>query len=384
MSEPPPSNPAEVAAGIIPVSRPLLPTFDKLEPYLREIDKARYYTNYGQMHDRLHLRLAEHFGAAPSQAALASSGTSALIGLILAVTGHANPDKPLCLCPSYTFVATAVAARACGYLPFLIDIDEASWMIDPARLRHHPHLAKAALVFVVAPYGRMPDAAAWQLFQQQTGVPVIIDAAACFDTIDTVALLRSRLPAAISLHATKTFSTAEGGLILCGDDSLTERAATALNFGFHNSRESTGPSINGKISEYHAAIGLAEMDAWQVKRQGFITAARAYRNHAVEHGLGQRITIDTTHANPYALFSARNYEEAKAVQRELNRQQIGYRFWYGKGLHHQPEYRHCPSDPQVITGHLAPCLIGLPFATDMAPAAIARIVTAIASASLEA
>ena len=34
LSEPPPSNPAEVAAGTIPVSRPLLPTFDKLEPYL--------------------------------------------------------------------------------------------------------------------------------------------------------------------------------------------------------------------------------------------------------------------------------------------------------------------------------------------------------------
>lgn len=298
LSEPPPSNPAEVAAGTIPVSRPLLPTFDKLEPYLREIDKARYYTNYGQMHDRLHLRLAEHFGAAPSQAALASSGTSALIGLILAVAGRAGPDRPLCLCPSYTFVATAVAATACGYLPFLIDIDDTSWMIDPARLQHHPQLAKTALVIVVAPYGRMPDAAAWQIFQQRTGVPVIIDAAACFDTIDTATLLRSRLPAAISLHATKTFSTAEGGLILCGDDSLTERAATALNFGFHNSRESTGPSINGKISEYHAAIGLAEMDAWQAKRQGFITAARAYRNHAVEHGLEQYLITETTQPIP--------------------------------------------------------------------------------------
>ena len=62
-------------SGTLPVIRPLLPRCESLAPYLREIDAARYYRNYGPLHERLEIRLAEHFGVPLEGLALASSGT---------------------------------------------------------------------------------------------------------------------------------------------------------------------------------------------------------------------------------------------------------------------------------------------------------------------
>lgn len=371
---------AVAAHAAIPVSRPLLPAFDRLAPYLQRVDAARYYTNFGQLHDELLHRLALKHEVASSHLALANSGTSALIGLVLAVAGYASKPGKLCICPSYTFVASAVAARACGYTPFLTDIDEASWMMVPGHVESLPQITDAAVVIVVAPYGVMPDVAAWEAFSTRTGLPVIIDAAACFDTINAAGLCRGRVSAAISLHATKTLSTAEGGLILCGDRSVVERAGRALNFGFHNNRESTGPSINGKISEYHAAIGLAELDGWKAKRDGFIRAARTYAECAAAHGLQSQIIADQEHANPYVLFMAASGSEAAAVMDALDMARIGHRRWYGMGLHRQPEYRACPAEDLTVTDRVAERLIGLPHAPDMAASDVARVVSAIAAA----
>jgi dTDP-4-amino-4,6-dideoxygalactose transaminase len=163
---------------VIPVNRPLLPSYDRLAPYLREIDANRYYSNYGPLHSQLRARLAAHFGAGPDQLALANSGTSALIGLILAMVGRATAARPYCLMPSYTFVATAVAAESCGYQPHFMDVVTSTWALDPLVVEKSSMLPMAGLVVAVCPYGRMVDIEAWQGFAGRTGVPVIIDAAA--------------------------------------------------------------------------------------------------------------------------------------------------------------------------------------------------------------
>ena len=365
---------------MLAVNRPLLPGFDRLRPYLEEIDTARFYTNYGALHDRLLARLGGHFGIGAEYLALANSGTSALTALILTMAGTATPDRPLCICPSYTFVATAVAARACGFTPFLADADARSWALDPDRLERLPELRQAGAVIVVAPYGRTPDLAAWQAFAARTGVPTIIDAAACFDTIDAAMVCAGPVPVAISLHATKTFSTAEGGLIVSGDAGLVVRAVRAMNFGFYGDRQSQGPSINGKMSEYHAAVGLADLDGWAAKRHGFRAAASNYAAAAEAKGLAGRIIVDAAHANPYALFLADDAAQAAAAIEALRRLHIDSRFWYGRGLHHQPHYRDCPAEALAVTDNLTPRLLGLPFAPDLGHADIGRVVHAVAGA----
>lgn len=364
----------------VPVCHPRLAPLDRLVPYLRLIDESRFYTNSGQLHGQLSRALAEHFGVSENQVCLASSGTAAMIALILAVAGRADTGRPLCVCPDFTFVATAIAAESCGYHPYLADCDPQSWALTPAIVESLAEFDRVGLVLVVGPLGRMVDLRSWQDFSDRTGRPVIVDAAACFDTIAGAEIAATRLPVMVSLHATKTFSTAEGGLILCGDPAVVHRAVVALNFGFYGTRESIMPAINGKLSEYHAAVGLAELDDWSNKRAGFIAVAQSYHREAAEAGLGAMIAVDTEHAVAYAHVLAPSAPAAQAIVTGLQADGIDTRFWYGHGLHAQAAFGSCLRGDLTTTRDLAARLVGLPCSVDLDAASIARVIDGISRA----
>jgi dTDP-4-amino-4,6-dideoxygalactose transaminase len=359
------------------LSKPSLPTLDRLAPYLSMIDKARFYTNGGALHDLLRERLARHCQVDETQLGLAGSGTVAIIGLLLGVGGRAGVERPLCVCPSYTFSATLCAAEACGYAPYLVDIDPHSWALDPATVEALPDFDRVGAVLVVAPYGRPLDLAAWRDFVHRTGRVVVIDAAAGFDSLSYEAIIASEVPVAMSLHATKTLSTAEGGLMLCADRQVMRRAAAALNFGFDTQRESVIPGMNGKISEYHAAIGLAELDGWPCKRASFVLTASIYAMRAELDALEDQVRVNTRCASPYALFVAQDAAEADAVAIEFAAQRIEWRRWYGHGLHMHPAYARYHRTALPVTMDVAHRVIGLPFSTDLPTPDIDRVVHAI-------
>ncbi|PWJ20213.1 DegT/DnrJ/EryC1/StrS family aminotransferase [Jannaschia seohaensis] len=359
------------------VNRPLLPAAERLLPYHKHIDSARFYSNYGPLNDLLQQRLATHFGRRGDQLALANSGTSALYALLLAAAGPARAEKPVCVCPAFTFAATAAAAELCGYTPFLADIDAETWALDHERVMALGDLERVGAVITVAPFGRPPLFEAWQDFTRTTGIPLIIDAAASFDVLGEAAADHGDLPIAVSLHATKTFSTAEGGLMFCDDPAVVKRAVAALNFGFNDAREALGPGLNGKLSEYHCALGLAELDGWPDKRLGFLQVAGYYEASAEIAGLSDRIYVGREHANPYALFRAQSEDQAQEIVAALRRERIESRLWWGRGLHHQQHFRDCTAEPLPVTDDLAPRLLGLPFAVDLAPEDVERVIRTI-------
>jgi dTDP-4-amino-4,6-dideoxygalactose transaminase len=353
----------------------------RILPYLRQIDANRFYSNAGPLARSLRSRLAEHFGLDAAQVALAGNGTAGLTAATLAAAGRATAARPHAIVPAYTFIATACAVEACGFRPWLADIDERTLALDPGGLAGSPALAGAGLVMPVAPYGRMVDLAAWDRFMRDTGIPVVVDAAAAFDTLDPAAVAATGVPVCISLHATKTFSTAEGGLILCGDRDRLQRVARALNFGFEATRDSHGPSLNGKMTEYQAAIGLAELDGWAEKRAGFMAAARAYRDAAGSAGLGERIWAEPDRAVPYALLTAADADAAAAARTALDAARIEHRLWYGAGLQAQPHLATAGRDPLPVTAAMAPRVVGLPMSVDLRVAEVARVVRVLARAA---
>src|SRR5437660_3888891 len=312
------------------VCRPRLPTARQITPYLEEIDRRRWYSNFGTAVSRLADRLAAHFGLESGQCVTASSGTDALTAALIGTAGRARADRPYCLMPSYTFVATAAAALNAGYQPSFVAIDPESLAIQPERLLDHPILPQAGAIIVVGPYGQPIPHGDWQEFARLSGIPVVIDAAAGFDAIaaDPQKTLGD-LPVMLSLHATKAFGVGEGGLILCRDAELILRCGRALNFGFLDSREALVAGFNGKMSEYHAAVGLAALDAWPQTRAGFLAAAQAYRSAAQRSGLGGRIIAETGWASNYVLYRAETAAEAVAAQQSLARARIDFRLWYG-------------------------------------------------------
>lgn len=362
---------------LIPVGRPLLPSADAVARYLARLDRSRWYTNHGELVRLFETRLTALFGVPAARTVSAASGTAALSGAILAAAGRATPTRPLCLCAGYTFVASAFAAEQCGYQVHFVNVDERSWAIDAEALSRHPLLERAGLVLVTAPYGRRHSQAAWAAFRARTGVPVVIDAAASIEALaDGGGDLIGGVPVVLSLHATKAFAIGEGGAIVTDDPAFARAAVAALNFGFDDAREATGPGLNGKMSEYHAAVGLAELDGWSVKRADLNRVAARYRAAVKTRGL--RLHTAPEVGSCYALFEAENAAQAQAAQTSLQDGGIDYRLWYGLGLHRERYFHAHSRDALPAVEALAPRLIGLPVAPDLADDAVDRIVEALA------
>jgi dTDP-4-amino-4,6-dideoxygalactose transaminase len=366
------------AEGVLPVLRPLLPNAERLLPYLQRIDATRVYTNFGPLALEFEARLARALSLPMGTVASSGTGTAALMGAIFARAGEASAERPLALMPSYTFVATAVAAQRCGYQPWLADVGE-DWLLDPHALLSHPQLPRVGFVMPVATFGRPVPQAPWQEFSARTGIPVIIDGAAAFETVsaDPSRYLGS-LPVVLSLHATKSLATGEGGCIACTDVDLVTRVVRALNFGFQFSRESLGPSLNGKLSEYHAAVGQAELDAWPDKQEAFASVVACYRRLADEMGFGQRLVTAPTISSSYVLLHCEDGVEAARVQAALRAARVEFRLWYGQGVHAQAWFAHAGRDALPMTESLAPRLIGLPMALDLRESDIMRVLNAAA------
>lgn len=362
----------------IPVLRPLLPTAAQLLPYLSRIDTGRCYTNWGPLSSELEKRLAHRFEVHEHGVVSASSGTAALVGAILATAGRATADRPFAILPALTFVATAIAVEQCGYRVHLADVSPADWMLDAASLRTHDQIDRTGVVVPVAAFGQALPHAPWQAFREQTGVPVVIDAAAGFDAISArPAELLSEIPVALSFHATKAFATGEGGCVITSDAALGASVTRCLNFGFHEDRESRSASINGKMSEYHAAIGLAELDRWTAKERRLLDVADLYRMRMRDACLSDRLAAAPEIASCYVLFRSAGSREAACVKEALAGGNVGFRSWYGAGIHGQPHFRDVSRDALPVTDRVAPLVIGLPVAPDLASTDVARVVAAI-------
>lgn len=364
------SAPAPDAGPWVPVAHPQLPRLAEIAPYLEEIDRARLYSNYGPLSLRLESRLADHFGVAAERVVMTANGTLGL-GVSLMVVA---PPGTLCLMPAWTFVASAHAARLAGLTPYFADVDPASGALTPAIAEQAIATAPGTVgvVMAVTPFGQPTDLEAWDDFADRSGIPVIIDGAAGFDSVRP-----GRAPVAISLHATKVLGVGEGGVVIGPDAAFTEDMRRRMNFGFFHARSATVTALNAKLSEYHCAVGLAALDRWPETRAAYGAVGLAYREAFAElpgvtlgDGYGDRWVSSTAVLRldgPYADELARN----------LHRHNIDTRQWWGRGAHQQPAYRDCPRTPLPVTGALATRTLGLPCYPGLSTDAVARIAMVI-------
>ncbi len=371
-------KPDKAPSRMVPVFRPQLPRCRDVLTYLRRIDATRVYSNHGPLLLELERRLSDYLGMPPAGVICASSGTSALTGAILATAGRATTLRPWAIVPAFTFVATAAAVEQCGYQLYLADVDANTWLLDPEMLLRHPMREHIGLVIPVATFGRPVPQAPWQSFREKTGIPVVIDGAASFAGVANKAdEFLGNILVALSFQATKCFATGEGGAVVSRATGLVVRAAQALNFGFSGSRDSRTASTNGKMSEYHAAVGLAELDGWKGKLQAFGAVAEGYQRRMADAGLSGWLRSMPNVAPNYVLLQCPSVARAELVQSSLSRSGIDSRLWYGRGLHTQTYFAEVPRGNLEVTESLAPRVLGLPMAPDLMDNSIERVVAAV-------
>ncbi len=234
------------------VTQPFLPPLQEFLPYLERIWDNRILTNGGPFHQDFERALCEHLGV--EHVALFTNGTLALVTALqaLRITGEV-------LTTPYSFVATSHALLWNGIRPIFVDIDPDTLNLDPAKLEA-AITPQTTAILPVHCYGHPCEVEAIQRIADIYNLKVIYDAAHAFGVRDTGgSILRHGDLSVLSFHATKTFSTFEGGAIVCPDAKTKQRIDHLKNFGFVDETTVIAPGINGKMSEFNAALGLLQL-----------------------------------------------------------------------------------------------------------------------------
>jgi dTDP-4-amino-4,6-dideoxygalactose transaminase len=234
------------------VTRPFLPPLAELQPYLEQIWENRQLTNAGPFHQQFERSLCEYLGV--DHISLFANGTLALVTALqaLRITGEV-------ITTPYSFVATAHSLLWNGIKPVFVDIDPETLNLDAEKVE----VAITPLTTAILPvhvYGRPCAIDRIQQIADTYGLKVIYDAAHAFAVEDKGgSILRHGDLSILSFHATKVFTTFEGGAIISPDEKTKKRIDYLKNFGFADEVTVVAPGINGKMNEFQAAMGLLQL-----------------------------------------------------------------------------------------------------------------------------
>lgn len=226
-----------------------MPPLEEFIPYLEKIWENRILTNNGDFHKQLEAELTEYLGV--KHIALFCNGTMALLTALqaLRITGEV-------ITTPFSFVATAHSLLWNGNVPVFADIDPVTFNITPETIE--PVITdKTTAIMPVHVYGTPCDVDGIEKLAGTYGLKVIYDAAHAFGVKkDGVSILNYGDLSVLSFHGTKTYTTFEGGAIVCHDEKTKDRIDKLKNFGFAGETKVIECGINGKMNEAQAAFGL--------------------------------------------------------------------------------------------------------------------------------
>lgn len=236
----------------INVTLPFLPPLEEFIPYLQQIWENKWLTNNGPLHQQLEQELADYLGV--KHISLFSNGTLALITALQAL----NICGEVITTP-FSFVATTHSLWWNKIKPVFVDIEPDYLNIDPSKIEA-AITPKTTAILPVHVYGNPCKVAEIQSIADKHGLKVIYDAAHAFGVrINGDSVLKFGDLSVLSFHATKVFSTFEGGAIVCHTEEMKHHIDNLKNFGFRGETVVEEPGINAKLNEIQAAYGLLQL-----------------------------------------------------------------------------------------------------------------------------
>jgi dTDP-4-amino-4,6-dideoxygalactose transaminase len=238
-----------MSAKQITVTSPLIPPLEEFMPYLKDIWERKWLTNNGYYHQELEKALCAYLGV--KYVSLFSNGTLGLVTALQAL--HISGEV---ITTPYSFVATTHSLWWNNIKPVFVDIDPKTLNLDPEKIEA-AITPKTTAIMPVHVYGTPCDTNRIQQIADTYGLKIIYDAAHAFGIhIKGDSVLNYGDLSILSFHATKTYSTIEGGAIVCHDEKMKQRIDYLKNFGFADEVTVVAPGINAKMNEVQAAFGL--------------------------------------------------------------------------------------------------------------------------------
>lgn len=335
------STPAEEVVPLY-VSQPLLPDQTALNNYISKIWASKYVTNHGPLSLELEDRLAA-FLRVPT----ARLFNNATIGLLVALKLFDLPPGSEVITTPMTFAATAHSIAWNNLRPVFVDIRKADLTIDPeaVELAISP---RTSAILAVHVYGGICDHHALQRLADLHGLKLIYDAAHAFGAYWNGRPVASLGDASVfSFHATKLFNTLEGGLITTNKVEDRESIYLLRNFGIKNEEEVVAVGINGKMNELQAAIGLLNLDIFEIEREKRSRLRQRYREilNGLDGVLLQEAAENTTQSEQYLLVridgTRSRLDRDQVKERLAERKIFARKYFYPICTDYEP-YRDMP------------------------------------------
>jgi perosamine synthetase len=252
--------------------------------YLKECLDTNWVSSVGPFVEKFESGIAAYLGVRHAVATV--NGTAAL-HVALAAAGVGRDDEVLV--PALTFVATANAVSYCGARPVFIDVDSATWTLDPAQVHDFVrrecavkdgrvvNRATGRTVRAVLPvhlYGHPADLDAFLDLCGRYPLALIEDSAEALG-----ARYKGRRVGVhgrvgcLSFNGNKIITSGSGGMVLTNDDDLARRLRSLTTQARLDGPDWVHGEIgyNYRMSNLHAALGLAQLE----QLDGFLAAKRA-------------------------------------------------------------------------------------------------------------
>lgn len=234
---------------MINVTKTFLPPFEDYIKILKRAWDKSWITNNGELVQELEFKLAEYCGV--KNLLFCSNGTIVLQMALKAL----GITKEVITTP-FSYVATTNALLWEGCTPVFVDIEPSTFCIDPDKIED-AITSNTQAILATHVYGLPCAIEKIEAIAHRYNLKVIYDGAHAFGcTYKGKSLLSFGDVSTCSFHATKIFHTVEGGCLLFNQEELLQKFILYRSFG-HIGDDYYSIGINGKNSEFHAAMGLA-------------------------------------------------------------------------------------------------------------------------------
>ena len=242
---------------MIPIVKPRFPGLSAFAGPFSNSLRSGQVTNNGEHVRRFERELTSYLGV---QTLAFNNGHTALLTMLMA-SGIGPNDEVIV--PSFTFCGTVSAIRMLGAVPWFAEVNSETLTLDPQDVKRRVRDTVEAILGVDV-YGLCCEYEVLERIANGKRLKCLFDSAPAFGSmvggIPTGGFGDAQI---FSFHATKQFSTMEGGALCSNDLGLIEKARQIRDFGQDENKDCQVVGLNGKMTEVCALVGLENLKGWR-------------------------------------------------------------------------------------------------------------------------
>lgn len=327
----------------INVTKSFLPPMSEYQAYLDIIWKNEQLTNQGPLLREFEEKMSTYLDVEHFQ--FVTNGT---VALQLALNALDITDGEVITTP-FSYVATTSAILWERCVPVFVDIDAKTLCIDASKIEA-AITPKTKAILAVHVFGNPCDVETIEAIAKKHDIKVIYDGAHAFNVKHKGKSLLSYGDASMcSFHATKLFHTIEGGGIFVKDSDVNDKVYLAKKFG-HESDDHYMLGINGKASEFQAAMGLTNFGHIDEIIKDRKRVVERYNSHLAGKFQLLELTPDTEYNYAYYPLVFKDEDTMHETVEKLNAQDIYPRRYFFPSLNTLPyikEAHDCPISEDI-------------------------------------